>query len=695
MKFALKVAVFSLGLGFLSTTASAFVVDLGDRQDNIELGYESLGGAQDKQQQLDELIEKNPELGAQRLVRYFSESGDLEAVRYLAPRLLEKLPGNGDLQALYALSLANSNNLSEAKKQAGSARAKKSAYYDLVQAMILKAEHKLDNALKHAKMAQSANPDLAYSYNLLGNIYSEQGKYKLALKQFEKARQLAPGFIAAHSNVGATQYLLGENRLAAAAFASAIRQAPKACKPHYGRAIVAESLRLYRDAIADLEFCLDDDQLSISAHEKAATLSLEIKQLAQALKYSGAIKLVEPRFHNLIQGEVALRENRVKDSIRFLKQADQKNPRTQLILALAYALDGDFANALETAKQSNKRGNQLAYDVLIMAIEVAKEGSANTPMTAKLANSEAARPYVEFLRGVALAAEGKTDTALSSLEGAEGFFQGFSVEGVRADELSGVRQKELPGLALGTYLYMADMPTAAASQFEQVVKVNPNSLFGSYLLALAEYGEYKSKVAVERLSTVLKQAPNFFAANYMMGEALVSLQQNQDAVQYYDKAASIKKDAGVLVKLGLLNEHIGQLAGAEAAYKRLVNEFPDFYVGYNQLAWLYAKSGNNLDEGIRLAKKANSLQKDNIGVIDTLGWLHYHKKEFKTAARYLEKANQLGGSQKPDVLYHLAAVQNAMGKKAEAKANLKKAFSLASYFDGHEEAKQLLSSISE
>ena len=697
LKPRLLAALFFFVLSSLSSGASALVVYLGDTQNDIQLGYESITSGQLDQKQLEALIKQNPNLGIKSLERYFIERGDLTGAPYLAPRLIEKLPNNGVLQALYALSLAAKGDLHAAKKYAKNSAVRSSSYHNLVQAMIFKAEDKLGKATQHIKLAQSENPDLAYNYNVLGNIYSKQGKYKLALKQFEKARRLAPLFIAAHANIGASQYLLGKRKLSAAAFTKAIQLNPELCKPRYGRAIVAESMRLYNDAITDLQFCLKkSEELFVSANKKSAELSLEMRQLTQALKYSQFIKSADEPFFNRIQGEVALRQSKIKEAIGYLKQANQKNLRSSMLLATAYALDGDYDNALKIGKKvSTQHNQQIANNILTMVIEVAKNSSTNTPMTNQLAENKTTASYVAFLRGIELAAEGKAASAITSLKRAEGFFQGFSIVGISATELGEVKHSELPGLALGSFLHIANMPGAARSQFENAVQNHPNSLFGLYFSALAAFGEHQYKIAAEQLNLVLKQAPKFFAANYLMAETQVARQEHQRAVPYYEKAANVKDDAGVLVKLGLLNEHIGHTKAAENAYKQLVKKFPEFYVGYNQLAWLYAKDGTNLDEGIRLAQKANKLQQDNISINDTLGWLYYHKKDYKIARKYLEKANQLSGRQKPDVLYHLAVVQNAMGDKSVAKANLQQAFSLAQQFDGHEEARRLLSSISQ
>ena len=92
-----------------------------------------------------------------------------------------------------------------------------------------------------------------------------------------------------------------------------------------------------------------------------------------------------------------------------------------------------------------------------------------------------------------------------------------------------------------------------------------------------------------------------------------------------------------------------------------------------------------------LAKKADELQPNNISINDTLGWIYAGRKEFKQALSYLEKANQISRGKNPNVLYHLAFVQNKMGDSVNAKANVKKALSIANNFESKHAAEQLLS----
>lgn len=77
---------------------------------------------------------------------------------------------------------------------------------------------------------------------------------------------------------------------------------------------------------------------------------------------------------------------------------------------------------------------------------------------------------------------------------------------------------------------------------------------------------------------------------------------------------------------------------AEQAYKKAIKNRPDYWAPYNNLGYLYAERGTNLDEAIELAAKALSLSPDEAASLDTLGWAYYKKGDRTQALKYLARA---------------------------------------------------------
>jgi tetratricopeptide (TPR) repeat protein len=72
--------------------------------------------------------------------------------------------------------------------------------------------------------------------------------------------------------------------------------------------------------------------------------------------------------------------------------------------------------------------------------------------------------------------------------------------------------------------------------------------------------------------------------------------------------------------------------------RRDIEEDPEDANAYNQAAWLMGNTQKDLDEALRLAKKANELSPDNGAYLDTLAHVYFAKGDLENAIRYQERA---------------------------------------------------------
>ena len=61
----------------------------------------------------------------------------------------------------------------------------------------------------------------------------------------------------------------------------------------------------------------------------------------------------------------------------------------------------------------------------------------------------------------------------------------------------------------------------------------------------------------------------------------------------------------------------------------------------NYLAYSWIDKGINLDKGLEMLIKANTIKKDDGYIIDSLGWAYYAKKDYVKAKYFLQKAVEL------------------------------------------------------
>lgn len=99
---------------------------------------------------------------------------------------------------------------------------------------------------------------------------------------------------------------------------------------------------------------------------------------------------------------------------------------------------------------------------------------------------------------------------------------------------------------------------------------------------------------------------------------------------------------------------------------------PDSAESLNNLAYLFAEQGKNLDNALKMSKKAVRLSPSNASYLDTLGWIYFQTKKYEDAQKYLEKASKLAPGE-PDILMHLGKVFLELGKFTDAIDYLKEA----------------------
>jgi tetratricopeptide (TPR) repeat protein len=191
-------------------------------------------------------------------------------------------------------------------------------------------------------------------------------------------------------------------------------------------------------------------------------------------------------------------------------------------------------------------------------------------------------------------------------------------------------------------LYSGDPSTAEAS-FQRAIQLDPNDLS-----------------AYEKL------------ARYMMVQG-----RSDEVLRTYESALEKNPDAGSLhLMVGSLYEMQGRVPDAVKRYEDAVRLDPTLAVAKNNLAYLLAETGGNLDRALDLAKEAKELLPDNANAADTLGWVLFKKDAPEAAVVHLREAvrgMEPDDPQLPMVRHHLALAYEAAGDFASAREAVEQA----------------------
>ena len=93
------------------------------------------------------------------------------------------------------------------------------------------------------------------------------------------------------------------------------------------------------------------------------------------------------------------------------------------------------------------------------------------------------------------------------------------------------------------------------------------------------------------------------------------------------------------------------------------------------MASIYTAQGDNLDEALALALKAQELAPNNGNILDTLGFIHYQRGQYRKAMPLLTKATEILGNDAM-IFYHLGLTYAKLDRRDDAVRALGKALQL-------------------
>ena len=189
----------------------------------------------------------------------------------------------------------------------------------------------------------------------------------------------------------------------------------------------------------------------------------------------------------------------------------------------------------------------------------------------------------------------------------------------------------------------------------------------------------QSEAAEKELRRAIELAPNDLGLYGTLAQLLGASGRVQEVVQTYEEASKANPKNGALqLLLGTLYEQQGRADLALERYQQALTLDPGLAVAKNNLAYLLAEQGKDLDKALDLAQEAKAALPDNANTADTLGWVLYKKGVPSAAVGYLKEAEGLMQPRDPGlgvVRRHLALAEEGSGQPDKARATLERALS--------------------
>lgn len=244
-------------------------------------------------------------------------------------------------------------------------------------------------------------------------------------------------------------------------------------------------------------------------------------------------------------------------------------------------------------------------------------------------------------------------------------------------------QSAQPRVLQGELEMQQGRPGLALIYFEQAILLDPHSeealqgLTSAYRAGPVTRETIKKlermAAAPPRSSALMELAGRLYGERGMYDDAARCLkasmeidQQQATAAMALAKSVAGQPDAEALQQLELLAGKLGGSAGplldavkaqdqkqpeiAIQQYEAAIRRGEYSGVAANNLAWLYAQNGRNLDRALDLAKFAHEREPQNLAIMDTLGFVYLARREYSQALTVLKDAVELASHGRSDVL---------------------------------------------
>jgi tetratricopeptide (TPR) repeat protein len=221
----------------------------------------------------------------------------------------------------------------------------------------------------------------------------------------------------------------------------------------------------------------------------------------------------------------------------------------------------------------------------------------------------------------------------------------------------------------------ADRPDDAVKAAREALKLDPRDLDAKVQLAmvLSQTGQADEAIALLRDAT--KNDPGNPMVSAILGDILGKAGRNDEALALFKGLLEKFPNNDEVVRvarsnLSIIYVNMGDYAKGEAELETLLERNPEEVGVNNDLGYLYAEQGKNLEKAEAMIRKAVQEEPDNYAYLDSLGWVLFKRGKVKEAVEPLEKAVQklaeTAGSD-ATIYEHLGDVYFQLGETDKAK----------------------------
>jgi tetratricopeptide (TPR) repeat protein len=680
-------------------------------------------------------LQIDPRFGVARLglARAQEKVGETESALLEYIRAADVLPSDLDLQLQVGTYLLTASQFDDAKVRAEAVlrQDQNNVRAYLILGNALAGLREMDEAVAQIEEALRIDPQQGGTYTSLGMLEARRGRLQEAEKAFERAVELEPASVPSHLARANHYWTTGRIGQAERALRTAFDLEPanaitnralallylgskrgKQAEPHV---TMLASSGAEPFALADYYLIQNRPADAIPILQQLRTRGDKSNEAGRRLAHAYAMhrhfdeadrviqELLQARPNDaealLIKGQVLmLRGKREAAHAAFAQAAefDSRSAPLQFALGQSFAARGDydrarraFGEVLRLNPRAATAQVQLARIDLTVgrvasSLHFAREAVRNEP--------ENLDAQVSLIRGLLAAkdvsgARKILDPLLMANPNTAALHTQLALALAAGSDQGGARRSfgralELDPLSLealeGSIVLdiNAQNFAKARAQAETAMQRSPDSA-ALKLLAARVFMASRDFAEAERTIRQALQLESDLLAGYTMLGQLYLLQNRlaEARTEFETLAQREPKPVAALTLLGMFALMEGNAAGAQAHFERAIAMEPRAPVPANNLAWLLAERGENLDLALKLAYVAVSGLPNSHEARHTLGWVQYKRRRPDDAIAAFREAIKLAPVD-PTYRYHLGLAFLIGERPREARETIERALSL-------------------
>ena len=227
-------------------------------------------------------------------------------------------------------------------------------------------------------------------------------------------------------------------------------------------------------------------------------------------------------------------------------------------------------------------------------------------------------------------------------------------------------------LSLADLYETVKKPAMAIKVYERVPASSPLKRNAQIQLATDLDSADRSDEAIKILKEVVANDSKDLEAIMALGNIERGRKKFADCAETYSKGIEVlpqgndKANSVYYYYRGICEERSKQWPKAEADMRKALDLQPDQPHVLNYLGYSWIDQGVNLDEGMKMIKRAVEQRPDDGYIVDSLGWAYFRIGNYEEAVKNLERAIDLK-PEDPTINDHLGDAYWKVGRTLEAK----------------------------